>query len=123
MLKVLICEQRPILLTVLEYRLRQYGLQMVRARNPSDALRRVHERTVDLVLADVCQPEMNICTFIGLIREDIGSNIPIIVMAEQENRTAIMQALDAGADDFVFQPFRPVELILRIEILLEKSLK
>jgi DNA-binding response OmpR family regulator len=109
------------LLTVLEYRLRQYGLMMVRARSASEALRCVHEGTVDVVLADVLQQGMQIATFIGLIREDLHSRIPIIVMAELEHRTAVVEALDAGADDFVFQPFRPVELILRIEILLEKS--
>jgi DNA-binding response OmpR family regulator len=56
-----------------------------------------------------------------LIRQDLKSNVPVLIMANLDNESLIADALDAGADDFISYPFRPNELIFRAQRLLEKK--
>lgn len=85
-----------------------------------EALRYIHTQNIDIAVVNISMPDINIQTFLELIRLDMNINIPIIVMSPLDNEQAVIDALEAGANDFVNYPFRPSELILRIHRLLQQ---
>jgi DNA-binding response OmpR family regulator len=115
---VLVLETNPILLTVLEYRLRKYGFALTAARNGREALEKIHHQSVDLFVTGLHLPDFKLVTFIELIRQDLKSDIPIILTADLDDHEALLEGIDAGANDFISIPFRPAELVMRIELLL-----
>jgi DNA-binding response OmpR family regulator len=110
-MRVLLCGLGSILTNALDYRLRKYGYQAVRAADASEALNRVHAGHVEALVTSV----------IGLIREDFRSDIPIILVTEPDtDMEGVIEGLEAGADDFVTFPFKPHELALRLKLLLHR---
>ncbi len=118
---MLICEPNTILQTVLEFRLRKYGIKLIRTTLAREALRHIHLKMVDVVVMNVQVPDIKTRTFLELVRQDMHLDIPIIIMAALDDENIVLEALEAGADDFVGYPFRPSELILRINWLLQQK--
>ena len=118
-MRVLLCGLGSILTNALDYRLRKYGYQSLRANNGSEALNRVHAEHADALVVSVNVQGYQLATFIALIREDFRSRIPIILVTEPDaDPTTVIDGLDAGADDFVTFPFKPNELVLRLKLRL-----
>ncbi len=117
--RVLICEPGRILLTALDYRMRKYGMEVVRAQTGEEALRRIHRNSVDLAVVNTRLPDFRILSFVHLIREDFRSDVPLILLSEvEEEMETVFNALEAGANDFLTIPFKPLELAMRIQLLL-----
>lgn len=120
-IRLLLCEPNTILQTVLEFRLRKYGIKLIRTEAAREALRYIHIKAVDVVVMNVQVPDIKTRTFLELVRQDMNIDIPIIIMAALDDENTVLEALEAGADDFVGYPFRPSELILRIYRLLQQK--
>ncbi len=123
-MNILICEEEDVLLTALEFRLRKYGFDVIRAKTGSEAIDLIKAATPDLVVTDLMMPEINGLDLLQFIRNDLKSKLPFVVISEIENDELILQVLEEGASDFVSKPFNPNELILRIRRIfrqLEKS--
>jgi two-component system alkaline phosphatase synthesis response regulator PhoP len=120
-IRLLLCEPNTILQTVLEFRLRKYGIKLIRTEAAREALRYIHIKAVDVVVMNAQVPDIKTRTFLELVRQDMNIDIPIIIMAALDDENTVLEALEAGADDFVGYPFRPSELILRINRLLQQK--
>lgn len=120
-IRLLLCEPNAILQTVLEFRLRKYGIKLIRTEVAREALRYIHLEAVDAVVMNVQVPDIKARIFLELVRQDMRIDIPIIIMASLDDENTVLEALEAGADDFVGYPFRPSELILRIHRLLQQK--
>lgn len=72
-----------------------------------------HE-SFDLVLIDWVLPDGNGGDVLAWIRKNIGWQLPSIVVTAREEETAVVSALEAGADDYVVKPAKPLELLARI---------
>ena len=108
-----------ILNNALDYRLRKYGYRVIAARDANDALGRIHTGNVDIIISSINLEGFGLSSFVGLIREDLGHSIPIILVTEIESDAeTLMEGMEAGADDFVTFPFKPAELVMRIKLLL-----
>lgn len=75
----------------------------------------------DLILLDLGLPDMDGIAVIRRIRE--WSQVPIIVLSVREREDDKVQALDAGADDYLTKPFGVAELLARIRVALRRSLQ
>lgn len=75
----------------------------------------------DLVLLDLGLPDLDGVEIIKRIRE--WSTVPIIVLSVREREDDKVQALDAGADDYLTKPFGVAELLARIRASLRRSLQ
>jgi DNA-binding response OmpR family regulator len=120
-MRILLCGLGSILTNALDYRLRKFGYRAIRAADASEALNRVHARHVDALVTSVSLDNFRLPTFVGLIREDFQSGIPIILVTEPDTEfDQVIEGLEAGADDFVTFPFKPNELALRLKLLLHR---
>jgi len=95
------------------------------AINGLDGLEIVSDNQIDLILLDVNMPNMNgyeVCKI--LKSEDETRDIPIIFITVNDNENSIENAYDAGAADYIVNPFKPTELKARVKTqlnLLEKT--
>lgn len=116
-MKILICENEEILLTALEFRLRKNGYDLVWAKNGEEGLEKVSSESPNLIISSLDLPKLSGLDLVKKIRED-GNNTPIIVIGELEDRESIVKALQSGVNDFLTKPFKPIELVLRVQNML-----
>ena len=120
-MRVLICGLGSIITNALDYRLRKYGCKVSWAGNTTDALSKIHAGNADILITSVNTEGYRLSTFIALIKEDLNSEMPIILVSEPDgDLDTVVQGIEAGADDFVTFPFKPSELVIRIELLLHR---
>jgi DNA-binding response OmpR family regulator len=73
----------------------------------------------DVVLLDLGLPDVDGMTVLSMIRAT--SQVPVIVITARDDAAMLVQALDAGADDYVTKPFRLAELLARARALLRRG--
>ena len=96
------------------------GVEAVTFTDPTEALRWCTENEPDLVMLDYLMPQMDGIEFLRRFRRIEGQrDIPVIVIAAEENREALFEALDAGANDFLRKPVDHIELIARAQNMLQ----
>jgi two-component system, OmpR family, KDP operon response regulator KdpE len=118
--RILIVDDEPQITRVLRTALSTQGYTLRIAANGVEGMEAVHAWKPDLVVTDVSMPEMN---GIELCREIRAvSEVPIIVLSARNQEAVKIEALDAGADDYVTKPFSIQELQARVRAQLRRSL-
>jgi len=122
--KILIIDDESANVMVLEETLKQGGHTSIKSiTDPRKALETYKNFQPDLVLLDLNMPHLNGFQVMTQIKEaDSENNIPIMVLTAQIDQGTRLQALDAGARDFLTKPFDILEVSLRIRNMLEISL-
>ncbi|MDO9262682.1 MAG: response regulator, partial [Desulfosalsimonadaceae bacterium] len=111
---ILIVDDLPQNIELLEAHLVPQGYEIVKALNGEEALEKLSGNQIDLVLLDVMMPRMSGFEVLEKLRADIKTRfIPVVmitVLNEAEDR---VKALAAGCDDFISKPFDRHELLAR----------
>jgi diguanylate cyclase (GGDEF)-like protein/PAS domain S-box-containing protein len=104
---------------LLEALLQPEGYLTVTASNGEEALASIAGHMPDLILLDILMPGMDGYQVVGLLKADPAtSNIPIIMVTVQTDRSARLAGLDAGVEDFLTKPVDRAELSLKVRNLL-----
>lgn len=98
-----------------------HGYQVLEAANGNEGLILVAEKKPDIILLDLGLPDMDGITVTRRIRE--WADIPIIILSVREHEEDKVEALDAGADDYLTKPFGMIELLARIRVTLRHHFK
>ena len=117
--KILIVDDEPQITRVLRTALSTQGYTLRVASNGVQGLETAHEWKPDLVITDLAMPEMD---GVELCRElRAVSQVPIIVLSVRNQDRMKIEALDAGADDYVTKPFSIQELQARVRAQLRRT--
>jgi two-component system KDP operon response regulator KdpE len=116
--RILVVDDEPQIRRVMRATLSAEGYYVADARSGEDALLRLREDKFDLVLLDMNMPGMGGMAACRDIRA--GWDIAIIVLTVKNTEQDKVQALDAGADDYVTKPFSMQELLARIRAALRR---
>jgi two-component system KDP operon response regulator KdpE len=116
---ILVIEGEPDVRTLLVFTLRQRGYHCVQASNGADGIAAAMDREPGVVLLDVGLPDLDGDEVTRRIRED--SNVPIILLSKRGQDQGRVDALDAGATDFVTKPFAAMELLARVQVALRTT--
>jgi two-component system KDP operon response regulator KdpE len=117
--KILIVDDEPQITRVLRTALSTQGYSLRIAGNGVQGLEAAHEWKPDLVITDLAMPEMD---GVELCRElRAVSQVPIIVLSVRNQDRMKIEALDAGAYDYVTKPFSIQELQARVRAQLRRS--
>src|SRR5580765_7370265 len=117
--RILVVDDDPQIRRVMRVTLTAQGYEVDDARSGDEALEKLRERRSDLVLLDMNMPGLSGIEACRLIRAD--SEIGIIMLTVRDSEADKVEALDAGADDYVTKPFRTPELLARIRAALRRS--
>jgi len=115
----LLIDDEPQIRRVLRTGLSAQGAVIMDAQSGEEALELLRQQTVDLILLDMNMPGMGGLETCRAIRN--GWDVPIIVVSVRESDRDKVEALDAGADDFVSKPFSFDELMARIRAALRRT--
>jgi two-component system KDP operon response regulator KdpE len=116
---ILLIDDEPQIRRVLRASLTSHGASVLDVQNGEEALALLRNQTVDLILLDMNMPGMGGLETCRAIRN--GWDIPIIIVSVRETDKDKVEALDAGADDYVSKPFSFDELMARIRAALRRS--
>ncbi|HLH08830.1 MAG TPA: response regulator transcription factor [Terriglobales bacterium] len=110
--RILIVDDEPQITRVLRTSLNSSGYDVRTANNGQEAAAMVREWTPDLVITDVAMPLVNGIDLTRRLRVDY--DMPIIVLSVKGEEKTKVEALDAGADDYVTKPIGMNELLARV---------
>jgi putative two-component system response regulator len=114
-MKILIADDNPIALELLEHTLVRSGYQVVAADNGQAALDILREGNCQMVITDWEMPGMNGIELCRQIRGSTFMNyIYVILLTSRGEISDSIEGMAAGADDFIVKPFQPTELTLRV---------
>lgn len=117
--KILIVDDEFQITRVLRQSLTAHRYDVRTAADGVSALDTFHDWHPDLVITDLQMPEMDGIAFCREIRKESG--LPIIVLSVRGEERTKVEALDAGADDYVTKPFGIEELLARVRAALRRS--
>ena len=116
---ILVVDDEPRYLRLLEANLRTEGYQIITAQNGKEAVEMFSANPVDLILLDVLMPQMDGFTVCQRIRQ--YSNVPIIILTSKGEEQDRVRGLDVGADDYLAKPFSVMELLARVRAVLRRA--
>jgi two-component system KDP operon response regulator KdpE len=117
--RLLIVEDEPALRRALTINLKARRYEVEAVGTGSAALRSAASSPPDLVVVDLGLPDMDGVDVIAGLRG--WSTVPIIVLSARDSQSQKVQALDAGADDYVTKPFGMDELVARVRAALRRA--
>jgi two-component system KDP operon response regulator KdpE len=117
--RILVVDDATGLTRALAINLRAHGYEVDTAATGSGGLRAASTRPPDLVILDLGLPDMDGADVIRGLRG--WSTVPIIVLSGRAEGTDKVDALDAGADDYVTKPFGVDELLARIRAVTRRA--
>jgi two-component system cell cycle response regulator len=122
MKKILVIDDLPENVFMLQDRLMQEGYEVFTAYGGNDGLEKAYSAKPDLILLDVMMPDLSgfdVCK--SLINDDRTKHIPIILVTAKSGPEDIKEGLEAGAFDYIKKPFNRVELMARVKSALKLS--
>lgn len=117
-MRILVVDDEPNMTQVLAIALGQEGYRVDTFNNAVEALAFMREAPPDLVITDLKMPGMDGLTFIGEIKK-IDEPVPVVMMTAFSTVQTAVEAMKAGAYDYIIKPFEPDELKLVIRKALE----
>ncbi len=116
--RILIVEDRISIRTLVTDYLAQQGYEVSQAQNGIEALKQCYTGTYDCVLLDLMMPQMDGMTFLRELRQI--STVPVIVMSAKLEEFDKIEALNAGADEYITKPVGMREVVARIQAIIRR---
>jgi two-component system, OmpR family, response regulator PhoP len=119
-LRLLVIEDEPALLEQLRERLTSTGFNVDAAADGAEGLYRAREYPLDLAIVDLGLPKVSGLELVRAVRA-AGKTYPILILTARDRWQDKVEALQAGADDYVTKPFAFEEVLARVQALLRRS--
>jgi two-component system KDP operon response regulator KdpE len=119
--RVLVVDDEPEITRALRSILTAHGFDPVLAASAAEGLDLLQRRRPDLLLLDLVLPDQSGLDVTKTIRQDLGLDLPIIVLSAHGEEEGKVQALDLGADDYLTKPFGVNELLARMRAALRRA--
>ena len=114
-MRILVVDDDPQILRALRITLTAQGYEVITATSGAEAITRAVHHRPDVLMVDLGLPELDGLDVIHAVRG--WSEAPILVVSGRSGAADKVEALDAGADDYVTKPFAVEELLARIRAL------
>ena len=117
--RILVVDDEQTVRDVLQRTLEKAGYDVITAANGQEALDKISQFDVSLVLLDIMMPGLD--GFDVLERMPQYLNIPVIMLSGIHDKTTKIDTLGLGADDYIAKPFSAEELLARIQAKLRRT--
>lgn len=117
--RILVVDDERTVRDILQRTLEDAGYDVITAANGQEALDKISQFDVSLVLLDIMMPGLD--GFEVLERMPQHLNIPVIMLSGIHDETTKIDSLTLGADDYIAKPFSTGELLARIQAKLKRT--
>ncbi|MFC2048056.1 response regulator transcription factor [Chloroflexota bacterium] len=117
--RILVVDDERTVRDILQRILEKAGYDVITAANGQEALDKISQFDVSLVLLDIMMPELD--GFDVLERMPQHLNIPVIMLSGIRDETTKIDSLGLGADDYIAKPFSSEELLARIQAKIRRN--
>ena len=117
---ILVVDDEPGVRDLISDALNLVGLSSITAAHGMEALAKLRDNQIDLLILDINMPTMDGYEVLERMNQQ-GSKTPVIVLTARLDREDTKRAFELGADDFVRKPFGIEELTLRVNAILRRS--
>ena len=119
MKKILIVDDEPHILKMLESRLKSMGYEVSCASDGNEAIAKVKKDPPDLIIMDVIMPSLNGFEACNRLKNDTDyKHIPIILLTAKATESDRFWGTESGADAYVTKPYHAEELLEKVKILI-----
>lgn len=116
--QVLVVEDDSMISKLLSIVLEHNGFEVKVADDYASAAIAVQDGDPALILLDLMLPDGNGLDLLRWVRDDLGRNVPVVVLTAFRQEDKALRAFELGANDFISKPFRPRELVARVQRVL-----
>ena len=113
MYNILVVDDDKEIVNAIEIYLKREGYNIIKAYNGNEALEKISENEIHLIILDIMMPEKDGIETLEEIRKT--KTIPVILLSAKSEDYDKISGLDTGADDYITKPFNPLELIARVK--------
>ncbi|MXX76616.1 MAG: response regulator [Holophagales bacterium] len=121
-MKVVVIEDEPDILELIEYNLRREGFEVATATTGRSGLAVIGREKPDIVLLDLLLPGLDgldVCRRLRAVEST--RDLPVIMVTARGEESDVVLGLGVGADDYIHKPFSPSELIARVRAVLRRG--
>lgn len=118
---ILVVDDEKEIADVVEIYLLNQGYKVFKANNGLEGMKIVDKEDIHLAIIDMMMPKMDGATMIMKLREK--HNFPVIILSAKSEGVDQIMGLNIGADDYVNKPFKPLELLARVNSQLRRYTK
>ena len=120
--RILVVDDEPDILNLLEYNLKRSGFQAILAKDGPEAIEAAKAHKPDLVLLDIMLPDMEGTEVLRRLKSmEATASIPVIMLTAKGEEVDKIVGFELGAEDYITKPFSPRELILRVKAVLKRT--
>ncbi len=119
--KILIADDEPDILEIIQYNLTKEGYEVLTARDGDEALTKARMHKPDLIILDIMMPKKNGVEVCELLRmQPAFKETLIIFLTALNDESSHIKGLESGADDYVSKPISPKVLMSRVNALFRR---
>ncbi len=121
MYNILVVDDDKEIVKAIEIYLKREGYNVIKAYDGLEAVKKVNENLVHLVILDIMMPNKDGLSALKEIRKE--KSIPVILLSAKSEDYDKIAGLDIGADDYITKPFNPLELVARVNSSIRRYVK
>ncbi len=119
--RILLAEDDDLLAALLRHRLEKASYTVHLSRDGKEVKDYLTETIPDIIICDIMMPYFSGIELIDFVRNELKSNVSIIIISSAGNEENVLAAFELGADDFLAKPISPSELLVRVAKELNKN--
>jgi len=120
--RILCVDDEPSILKIFEGLFAPNDYEIIKAQNGQEALEKLNEERVDLVLMDIMMPKLDGLEACRRIKgNERTRDLPVVMVTALSEKADLIKGIEAGAEDFISKPFDAREILERVKILLERK--
>lgn len=119
--RVLLAEDDELLAALLRHRLEKGGYEVHLSQDGKAVKEYLTQNVPDIIICDIMMPYYSGMELIDFVRNELKSNVPIIIISSAGNEENVLSAFELGANDFLSKPISPSELLVRVAKELNKN--
>ncbi|MEO9211112.1 MAG: response regulator [Ginsengibacter sp.] len=117
-MKILVAEDEPLILRLIEMCLVQGGYEVIKAINGLEAFDKIKPYRPDLILTDLMMPQMSGFELLEEVKVKLKISTPMVVLSSLDDEESMSRATLLGASDYIIKPFIRSDLLTRVGKLL-----
>jgi DNA-binding response OmpR family regulator len=118
--RLLVIDDDPVIVDLLRVNFEIEGFEVASAADGQEGLERARAERPNLILSDIMMPRVDGLQLLSQLRSDpFTAGIPVVLLSAKAQNAEVQRGLALGADDYVTKPFDPMELLDRVNAVLD----